>query len=167
MRVSLMRNFLIFVFIVVFISGCSRTTAFDFFKMDDNYERAVDNLQTGTIVKSFETKAILSTIYLNRVYPKKYNDAEYFFVSIYLRDDIRLYFKAGINNKKYTFTLNGEKPTLAKELKTDDELRLSMPITNEWNRYYLVEFERQESDELKLLLENDESDSVELIYHKE
>ena len=162
-----MRNFFILISIMVFISGCSRTTAFDFFKMDDNYERAVDNLQTGTIVKSFETKAILSTVYLNRVYPKKYSDGEYFFVSIYLREDIRLYFKAGINNKKYKFTLNGEEPLLGEELKSDDELRLSMPITNEWNRYYLVKFDTQNTKELKLILENDESDSVELTYQKE
>ncbi len=161
-----MRNFLILALSILFISGCSRTTAFDFFKMDDNYERAVDNLQTGTIVKSFETKAILSTIYLNRVYPKKYNDCEYFFVAVYLREDIRLYFKDGINNKKYKFTLNGEKPLLGEELKDDDELRLSMPITSEWNRYYLVKFKKQDSEKLELVLENDESDSVKLIYQK-
>ncbi len=159
-----MRNFIIFISIVIFSTGCSRTTAFDFFKMDDNYERAVDNLQTATLVKSFETQAILSTVYLNRVYPEKYKDGEYFFVSLYLRDDIRLYFKTGINNKKYTFTLNGNKPLEAKELKTDDELRLSMPITNEWNRYYLVKFKSQNGKKLNLLLENDETDSVEIDY---
>ncbi|MEA3522528.1 MAG: hypothetical protein U9R50_06110, partial [Campylobacterota bacterium] len=141
-----MRYILIFIVTLVFISGCSRTTAFDFFKMDDSYERAVDNLQTGTIVSSFETKAILSTVYLNRVYPEKYNDGECFFVSIYLRDDIRLYFKSGMNNQKYNFTLNGEKPFEAKEIKADDELRLAMPITNEWNRYYLVKFPTQYLD---------------------
>ncbi|MEA1920137.1 MAG: hypothetical protein U9N52_09875 [Campylobacterota bacterium] len=161
-----MRYILIFLITLLFLTGCSRTTAFDFFKMDDNYERAVDNLQTGTIVRSFETEAILSTVYLNRVYPEKYNDAEYFFVSIYLRDDIRLYFKAGMNNKKYHFTLNGEKPIEGKELKTDDELRLSMPISNEWNRYYLVKFPLQYTEKLDLILENDEYDSVELIYYK-
>jgi hypothetical protein len=152
---------------VVFISGCSRTSAFDFFKMDDDYEKAIDNLQTGTIVSSFETKAILSTIYLNHVYPEKYNDSEYFFVSIYLREDIRLYFKSGMNNKKYKFTLNGEQPLEGKELKTDDELRLSMPISNEWNRYYLVKFPIQHINELNLILENDKLDSIELIYQKD
>jgi len=162
-----MRNILILISFFIFFSGCSKTTAFDFFKMDENYERAVDNLQTGTIVSSFETKAILSTIYLNRVYPKKYNDGEYFFVAIYLRDDIRLYFKSGINNKKYEFTLNGVKPLDARELKTDDELRLSMPITNEWNRYYLVKFPIQDKDTLNLILQNDEYDSVALTYQKD
>lgn len=162
-----MRNFSILILILIFISGCSRTSAFDFFKMDDNYERAIDNLQTGTIVSSFETKAILSTIYLNHVYPEKYNDGEYFFVSIYLREDIRLYFKSGMNNKKYKFTLNGEKPMEGRELETDDELRISMPITNEWNRYYLVKFPTQHISKLDLILENDEFDSVELTYQKD
>jgi len=161
-----MRYFSILIITLIFISGCSRTSAFDFFKMDDNYERAVDNLQTGTIVSSFETKAILSTVYLNHVYPEKYSDGEYFFVSIYLREDIRLYFKSGMNNKKYKFTLNGEKPIEGKELETDDELRISMPITNEWNRYYLVKFPTQHINKLDLILENDEFDSVELSYEK-
>ncbi len=162
-----MRYFLISIITVVFISGCSQTSAFDFFKMDDDYEKAIDNLQTGTIVSSFETKAILSTIYLNHVYPEKYNDNEYFFVSIYLREDIRLYFKSGMNNKKYKFTLNGEQPIEGIELKTDDELRLSMPISNEWNRYYLVKFPTQHINELNLILENDKLYSIELIYQKD
>ncbi len=162
-----MRSILILIMTLFFISGCSRTSAFDFFKMDSNYERAVDNLQTGTIVNSFETKAILSTIYLNRVYPEKYNDGEYFFVSIYLREDIRLYFKSGMNNKKYKFTLNGDQPIEGKELETDDELRITMPITNEWNRYYLVKFPKQQMNKLDLILENDEFDSVHLVYQKD
>jgi hypothetical protein len=162
-----MRYFFLLVSVVFFISGCSRTTAFDFFKMDANYEKAVDNLQTGTIVRSFETEAILSTIYLNHVYPEKYNDGEYFFVAIYLRDDIRLYFKSGMNNKKYNFTLNGEIPIEGSELKTDDELRLLMPISNEWNRYYLVKFPTQHTQELDLILENDEFHSVALTYQKD
>lgn len=162
-----MRYFFILVGVVFFISGCSQTTAFDLFKMDANYEKAVDNLQTGTIVRSFETEAILSTIYLNHVYPEKYHDAEYFFVAIYLRDDVRLYFKAGMNNKKYNFTLNGEKPLEGKELETDDELRLLMPISNEWNRYYLVKFPKQHTKELKLILENDDYHSVTLTYQRD
>ena len=162
-----MRYISIFIITLFFITGCSRTSAFDFFKMDDNYERAVDNLQTGTIVSSFETKAILSTIYLNRVYPEKYSDGEYFFVSIYLREDIRLYFKSGMNNKKYKFTLNGDQPIEGKELETDDELRIAMPITNEWNRYYLVKFPKQQISTLDLILENDEFDSVHLVYQKD
>ncbi|MEA3521842.1 MAG: hypothetical protein U9R50_02615, partial [Campylobacterota bacterium] len=70
------------------------------------------------------------------------------------------------NNKKYNFTLNGEKPFEAKELKADNELRLAMPITNEWNRYYLVKFPTQYLDSLDLVLENDELDAVHLNYEK-
>ena len=162
-----MRSLLFAIFALALFTGCSNTTAFDFFKKDAAYEKAIDNLQTGTIVKSFETEVILSTIYLNRVYPEKYNDGEYFFVAIYLRDDVRLYFKSGLNNKKYTFTCNGRKPQETKMLQKDDELRLLMPITNEWNRYYLVKFKKQESKKLTLLLENDQYGSVVLAYRKE
>lgn len=162
-----MRLLLLCVFTLVLLSGCSRTTAFDLFRMDKAHERAVDNMQTGTIVRSFETEAILSAIYLNPVYPDKYNDGEYFYIALYTRENVRLYFKSGLNNKKYTFTCNGEEPLETTELKTDDELRLLMPITNEWNRYYLVKFAPQHLTTLDLLLENDQSGLVHLSYHKD
>ncbi len=147
-----MRTFLLLFLSLIFLNGCSRSTAFE---------------QTGTIVRAFETEAILSTIYLNRVYPEKYKDGEYFFAALYTRENVRLYFKAGLNNKKYKFTCNGYEPVEGQELKPDDELRLLMPINNEWNRYFLIKFPTQYTDKLDLILENDQAGSVHLEYHKE
>ncbi len=150
--------------LLLLFTGCSHTTAFDFFKMDSEHERAVENMQTGTIVRSFETEAILSTIYLNRVYPDKYKDGEHFFAALYSREDIRLYFKQGLNNNKYKFTCNGETPIEARELKSDDELRRLMPITNEWNRYYYVKFPKQHTESLDLILESGLEETLTITY---
>lgn len=161
----MMRSIALLILAVLIIQGCSRTTAFDFFKMDTEHERAVENMKTGTIVRSFETEAILSTIYLNRVYPDKYKNGEHFFVALYSREDIRLYFKQGLNNNKYNFTCNGEKPIEARELKPGDELRRLMPINNEWNRYYYVSFPKQKIDTLDLVLESGLEEKVTITYH--
>ena len=149
-------------------SGCTQTTAFDAFKMDEEHERAITNLRTATIVRSFETKAIVSTIYLNATLPKQYNgEYEHFFVALYLQDDIRLYYKANLNAPDGRLTLNGIEPTNVRELKKDDRLRTLMPIKNEWNRYYHITYPRQKGNILKLTLESDRYGKAELMYQKD
>ncbi|MEA2111164.1 MAG: hypothetical protein U9P71_03840 [Campylobacterota bacterium] len=148
-------------------TGCSKTTAFDFFKMDKNYEKAISNLQSGTIVKSFETEAILSSVYLNEVYPKEYSDGEYFFIALYLSDDKRLFFKSGLADPDYILTLNTLNFIDGEELQSDHKLRALMPINNEWNRYYLIKFDSQNRDNLLLQLENKHLDKIELHYLKD
>ncbi len=154
--------------LVLFLfSGCSKTTAFDFFKMDKNYEKAISNLQSGTIAKSFETEAILSSVYLNEVYPDEYSNGEYFFLALYLSDDKRLFFKSGLNDPDYKLTLNNTNFIDGKELKSDHKLRSLMPINNEWNRYYLIKFASQERNDLLLKLQNNDSGKIELHYLKD
>ncbi len=155
--------------LVLFLfSGCSKTTAFDFFKMDKNYEKAISNLQSGTIAKSFETEAILSSVYLNEVYPDKYNDAEYFFLALYLSNDKRLFFKSDLGDPDYKLTLNNVNFVDGEELQSEHKLRSLMPINNEWNRYYLIKFNSQKGrNDLLLKLENNELDTIELHYLKD
>jgi hypothetical protein len=152
---------------LLLFSGCSKTTAFDFFKMDKNYEKAISNLQTGSIAKSFETEAILSSVYLNEVYPKEYNDGEYFFLALYLSDDKRMFFKSDLRDPDYKLTLNGVNFIDGKELEKSDKLRSLMPINNEWNRYYLIKFETQDRNDLLLQLKNSEDDTIKLHYLKD
>ncbi len=154
---------------IILLSACSgTTTAFDFFKMDERHEKAITNLRTGTIVRSFETEAIISSIYLNNVMKNEYNTTESFYISLYLKDDKRIYFKSNSEQKVgYRVTLNGKSPLRAKELARNDKLRSLMPIQNEWNRYYLVEFEKTSDTILKLEFENDQLDVVELEYQKD
>jgi len=168
-RDPILRYLLIPITAILFLSACSgTTTAFDFFKMDLRHEQAITNLRTGTIVRSFETEAIISSIYLNNAIPSDYNTTESFYMSLYLKDYKRVYFKENSTHEGgYIVRLNGKAPIYARELERDDKLRSLMPIQNEWNKYYLVEFEKTDATILKLELENDQSDVVELIYQKD
>ncbi len=151
---------------IFLFSGCSKTTAFDFFKIDSNYEKAISNLQTGTISKSFETEAILSSIYLNKVYPNEYNDGEYFFIALYLANDKRLFFKSNLSDPQYNLTLNSINFVNVQELSSEHKLRSLMPINNEWNRYYLIKFDTQARNDLLLKFENENLDAIKLEYEK-
>ncbi len=162
-----MKSLLLSALLASLFSGCSQTTAFDFFKMDANYERAISNLQTGTIARSFETEVILSSIYLNKVYPQQYHDGEYFFIALYIADAKRLFLKSKLRDSDYKLTLNGVDFVSAKELKKDDPLRSLMPINNEWNRYYLIKFATQPREDLLLQLEDNNLNTIKLAYFKE
>lgn len=153
---------------LLIFSGCSRSGAFDVFKVDEAHERAISNLRTATIVQSFETKVILSTIYLNDTLPQQYgNDQnESFFVALYLQDDIRLFYKANLSTPDANLTLNGAGQIAFRELKEDDPLRTLMPIKNDWNRYYLITYPHQKSRLLKLTFEIDPYGTAELMYRK-
>ena len=74
---------------ILVFSGCTQKGAFDLFKMDETHERAVEQLRTGSIVLSLETKAIFSSLYLNKTDPLKYNEGENFVVSVYFEKDNR------------------------------------------------------------------------------
>lgn len=148
------------------LSGCSQKGAFDLFRMDENHERAVEQLRTGTIIQSFETKAIFSTLYLNPIYPEKYKGGEYFIGAIYFERD-------NIDNRKwdfdtygYTINMNGQKATVFEELKPNDPRRALIPIQNNWNRYYLIRFDSTAATSLVLKLENNQTGSVSLNYQK-
>lgn len=147
-------------------SGCSQKGAFDIFKMDKVQERAVEQLRSGTIVMSFETKAIFSSLYLNKIDPQTYKDGEYFIASIYFDKDNRSIRKLDIKEYGYRLTLNGKEPTIMEPLDEKDRRRLLMPVQNNWNRYYLIRFDSIPGTSLALRLENNQTGSVVLNYQK-
>lgn len=147
-------------------SGCAQKGAFDLFKMDEAHERAVEQLRTGSIVSSLETKALASTVYLNPIYPQTYTDGEYFVGAIYFERDNRDVKKWDLKTHGYTLTLNGKKPTLIEELKEDDPRRSLIPVQNNWNKYYFIRFDLMPVGPLTLLLENNQTGSVALNYQK-
>ncbi len=146
--------------------GCAEKGAFDLFKMDDAHERAVEQLRTGSIVLSLETKAIISTLYLNPIYPEHYNDGEYFIGAVYFEKDIRGIRERMPEDAGYQLTLNGKKPTFIEVLKEKDPRRRFIPIQNNWNRYYIIRFAEEQNSSLALRLENNQTGSVVLHYQK-
>jgi len=147
-------------------SGCAQKGTFDLFKMDEAHERSVEQLRTGAIVQSFETKALVSAIYLNPVYPQTYNDGEYFVGAVYFEKVSQDVKKWDLYTHGYTLTLNGKKATLLEELKENDPKRALIPVQNNWNKYYFIRFDSVLEGALTLLLENNQTGSVALSYQK-
>lgn len=147
-------------------SGCAEKGAFDMFKMDNAHERSVEQLRTGAILESFETKALLSTIYLNPIYPETYKDGEYFIGAFYFNKGNQNVKKWDLYTRGYSITLNGNPPTLFEELKDSDPKRALIPVQNNWNKYYLIRFDLVEEGNLTLLLENNQTGRVGLKYQK-
>ena len=148
------------------MSGCANPGAFDLFKMDAAHERSVEQLRTGSIVLSLETKAIISALYLNPVYPEQYKDGEYFIAAIYFENDIRSLKKRDIHDIGYHLTLNGQEPVEMEELGEKDLRRNLIPVRNTWNRFYLIRFKNFSEGVLTLALENNQTGSVVLNYQK-
>jgi len=161
--------------------GCSKTTAFDFFSTDVYYEKAISNMQKVSLMSNMETKAILHAVYLNNVDQDLYNDGEYFFVAVHIIEDPVEKSKKGLNNPQYSLKIQKKKLAQEKdffepdkasvseekqgfdyvqaiqitELDENNQLRLSMPIKNPWNSYYIVKYASLSDSKLVLLFESD------------
>ncbi len=154
-------------FLLLVSGGCGARHTMHYFEKDNYFERAMNNMQTGTMVQSLETKAILHAIYLNHVDPKLYNDGEYFFIGTYIADDFRDPSKQGLFNELFWLKLNGLVPLKIEELEEDNVLRKSMPLVSRWNRYFRVKFKTSKSNLLKLTYENARYGKIVLTYQKD
>lgn len=161
-----MRFSLLVLSALISFSGCADKGTFDMFKMDEAHERSIEQTRTGAIVKSFETKAVVSTIYLNPVHPDLYKDGEYFVGAVYFERDNRDVKKWDLNTYGYTLTLNGKKATMIEELKENDPKRALIPVQNNWNKYYFIRFDSQPEGSLAIVLENNQTGKVVLNYQK-
>lgn len=147
-------------------SGCAQKGTFDLFKIDKTHEQAVEQLRSGAIVLSLETKAIVSSLYLNNTDPEHYNEGENFVVSVYFQNDDKGYKVRELESNGYHISLNGKNATLIEPLGPKDPRRLLMPVQNNWNRYYYVKFDSADNTSLALRLENNQTGSVVLNYQK-
>ncbi|GHV07793.1 hypothetical protein AGMMS50229_15180 [Campylobacterota bacterium] len=158
---------LVALLIVALLAGCSGRSAFFDFTGSTAYAQALPYTKRGEISDRFDSKALITASYLNMIYPQKYTEeAEYFFVGLYIANDYAKD-KAGINNPQYSLTLNGAKYLSAKEIDKNDELVKLMPMVNRWSRYYLVTF-APSTEVMQLSLdEYDTNRSVSLAFSKE
>lgn len=140
------------IFILFFISGCSLKHAF--FEEDLLEQKAIVWSQKGEIYNSLEIKASIDSTYLNQVV-SGYSDGENFIVGIHIDDDFDDDYKAGLNNKNYTLTLDGKKPIKVETLNNQSELFQVVPFKKQWARYYLVKFADSSKEVLKLKLKSD------------
>jgi len=148
-------KFLITLILIITFSACSHKNAFSEFNMNSYQELAIASLKRVKIINNNHTIGAFNAIYLNEVYPDEYYEAEYFFVYIYLND-----------NQEIKLSLNAASPIALKTLKAKNKFSDLSASSNNWNRYYLVSFDKQ-GEKLTLKLQSNQSFSAVLKYHKD
>jgi phage anti-repressor protein len=157
---------LILLSLMVVFSGCSNKSTL--FNKNDRERSVVINSRKGELYNSLEIKATIVSTYLNASIPEyKDKEDENFLISIYIDGDSSQKDKQGIYNKEYSLTLNSKQPSDIKLLKFEDDLIKLTPIRNRWSNYYLVRFNRQSGDDLKMIFKNDAFGEVVLKFQKE
>ena len=142
--------------VIITINGCSSNNAFKNFNLDKKQELSINSLQSSKVKDSEKIDGIVSVIYLNKIYPKLFNDNEYFFVYFYLKTD---------NNLQYK--LNGALPLKIKKLNQNNRFADLIDVKNNWNSYYLITFKKQDKNELKFIFENYPFVSDLLVFQKD
>lgn len=163
-----MKNLFIILAFFTLFSGCSKKNAFYEFKMDKDQELSVSNLKSSKITSKNDKKEIYGlfyAVYLNEIYPEIYNDKEYFFVYIFTKRSKELYDPKKPTNSDLNIKLNLKLPIKVEELPKENKFSHLINVKSEWNRYYLVTFEK--TDTLDLVLEDKDSSSSILKYRKD
>ncbi len=152
-----MKYIIITLITILTFSGCSKNNAFDNFQLTKDQELSINSLQSSKIKSGKTIDGIFSAIYLNDIYPKLFNNNEYFFVFYYMKSD-------AIDAK---FKLNGDEAIKIKKLPSNNRFTNLIDMQNSWNSYYLIAFKKQEKKSLNLLLENGQYVSDLLKYQKD
>jgi len=151
-----MKTFTIILTFLVLISGCASKNAFEQFEMSEKQELSANALQRSKVKYADKVNGIVSTVYLNFVSSKEYNDGEYFYVYTYLKN----------KNYEFRFLLNDQEPISVEELPRKNAFTELTSIDNEWNKYYLVRFKEQ-GDKLSFVFENGPYTSDALMFEKD
>ncbi|PNV83510.1 MAG: hypothetical protein C0627_05315 [Sulfurimonas sp.] len=152
--------------ILLFFSGCSNKDAFFGFAMDRDQELSASSLQSSKIVsKDGKISGIFSVIYLNEVYPKSFNQNEYFFVFMFTKESKELYNQKNPKDADMRLKLNSKLPLKVEKLPQENQFSHLVDTKNDWNQYYLVAFEQ--SDTINLTLDDNTSSSRVIKYKKE
>lgn len=147
----------IYIFLIlVFISGCSSKNAFTHFDMDKYEQLSAQSFKRVKLVKGEEVIGTFSSIYLNDVYPERYNKNEYFIVYIYLKNQ----------SMEFDTKLNSNTAVKIRELNNKNRFSNIIRETSSWSKYYLISFNEAKADILNLELYIDGSRSASISYYK-
>lgn len=161
-----MKTFFIFLTFLTLFTGCSKKNAFYEFKMDKDQERSASSLQSSKIVsKGGEVSGVLSAIYLNEVYPETFNQDESFFIFVFTKEKKELYDPNKPTDTDLKVMLNSKLPIKIEELSQENKFSHLVDIKNDWNRYYIVTFEK--ADTINLIIEDANASSGILKYKNE
>ena len=126
-----MKTIYIFLILLIF-SGCASKNAFSNFNMDEHQELSAQSFKRIKLMQEDEVIGTFSSIYLNEVYPERYNTNEYFFVYVYLKD----------SEQEFSIKLNSQDDVKIKELNYSNRFSHLVNEENKWSKYYLVSFDK-------------------------
>jgi hypothetical protein len=112
------------------ITGCGIKKAL---QKDPLYQRALVYTQRGQLSSSLETKALIDGVYLNPLYPGKFEKPT-FLIGVY--ND----FDNNLTNPEFNITLNNQPPLEINSTIPPFVLYKNFPFYNTWMNYYLVKF---------------------------
>ena len=132
---------ILFIVLSVMFSGCADKDAFSKFKLVKDEELAFDNVMFSKVTKEGKVSAVASAVYLNAVYPKRYQK-EVFYIIIFAKNKKLL--------ENFTLTLNDKKVLVLQKLPPQNEYAHLLRIENRWSNYYLAKFPVQKPGTLTL-----------------
>jgi hypothetical protein len=141
--------------ILLFMAGCADKNAFSHFDLSKEQELSAQSFNRIKITDNESVIGTFSSIYLNEIYPKRFNGDEYFLVYVYMKDP----------ESKYTFKLNSKNYLKIKKLEHYNRFTKLIRQSSRWSKYYLVSFEEHEG-RLNLELHSDNSKLASISYIK-
>ena len=151
-------KYIVLFLILLIYSGCSHKNAFSNFDMDLHQQLSIQNFKRVKLTKNDKIIGTFSAIYLNEIYPDRYNKNEYFFVYIYLKETQ--------NIDDYKIQLNKNDSIKIKKLHFNNKFSRLVNERNRWSTYYLVSF-KEVGKLINLTLGNDQSVLVSIEYQKD
>ncbi|MFT7859591.1 MAG: hypothetical protein ABXS93_01515 [Sulfurimonas sp.] len=153
-----MKTVLTLITTLTFLTGCVDKNGFDNFNFTPKQEHWENNQVTTKIESETQIDGTISAVYLNKVMPELYKNGEYFYVSLYLKDE----------SVKLSFSLNAQNSLLQEKLKNNEEFQQFDKNTNRWNSYYIVGFaEQKDVESLRLEAKGVNLTSGKMIFKKD
>lgn len=151
-----MKTFVIIMIFALSFLSCSQRNAFSNFGITPVQEKSEENIQSAKITHGENTDGIVTAVYLNKIFPKRFHAQEYFYLYMYSK----------IKAKNINFMLNNHKAVTFKELNATNEFTQLTSFKAPWSKYYLVEFPQQDGN-LSLRVKYLDFSSEAIIFPKE
>jgi hypothetical protein len=151
-----MKFFLIFLIVLVLLNGCSKNNAFDHFYMSKKQEITQENIQNIELKKKDKSLGVVNIVYLNNILDDKYKTKEVFYIYMY----------ADIDYDTIIFTLDGKVPSKTKALTPINEFKDLTMESYTWQKYFLVEFEKNENEKMVFEILSDSITPKKLVFGK-
>ena len=136
--------------------GCSQHNAFSDFQLSKEQSKSEDSILSAKIISKGKVDGVISALYLNNIYPQRFQDGEYFYVVLYTKEE-----------REFTFYLNKKKALYAEVLLTNNRFSHLINTESVWKKYFLLHFAKQKSKQLNLWAESAQSRSTKMLFRKE